>query len=184
MQCEVAGCLKPQRHGRKCYMHYHRMRYHGTTDDPRRPWQETFWSHVDKRGECWLWTSCLDRRGYGVFGATRAPSRSAHRLSWIIATGKDPGQLHVCHRCDNPPCVRPDHLFLGNDAANLGDMAAKKRSAWGERSSHAKLTANNVQQIRLLIAAGELHRVIAEQFGVSRTTIGDIKRRRSWHQLD
>lgn len=164
-------------------MHFHRLRYHGSTDDPRRPWQETFWSHVDKSGECWEWTSATDRAGYGMFGGTRAPMRAAHRLSWLLAYG-DPGENHVLHRCDNPPCVRPGHLFLGDDAVNHSDMASKKRSAWGERNAHAKLTSDQVLAIRAARAAGVLQRTLAERFGVTRTTISDIDRRHSWTHLD
>jgi hypothetical protein len=182
--CEVEGCEKPKGHGRKCFMHYRRMRYHGSTDDPRRPWLETFWSHVDKSNDCWVWTSSVDRRGYGLFGATRAPIRAAHRLSWYIATGEDPGTLHVCHHCDNPPCVNPAHLFLGNDAANHADMATKQRSSWGERSGHAKLTEGDVREIRQLAARGVRHAEIAERFSVSRVTVSDIHRRKSWYQLE
>jgi hypothetical protein len=179
--CEVPDCEKPRGHGRKCYMHYSRMRYHGSTDSPLRPWQDRFWEKVDRSGQCWVWTSATDRAGYGLLGG-RAPMRQAHRLSYLLAYG-DPGDYHVCHTCDNPPCVRPEHLFLGDDAANLGDMATKGRSAWGGSNSRAKLTAPQVHQIRELLAAGVLQREIAQQFDVSRPTVSDIKRGRSWYQL-
>ncbi len=162
-------------------MHYHRMRYHGSTDDPIRPWQKRFWAKVDKSGECWVWTSVTDRAGYGLLGG-RTPERSAHRLSYRIAYG-DAGESHVLHRCDNPPCVRPDHLFLGDDALNHADMANKGRSTWGERHRNAKLNRSEVREIRRLAASGVLHREIARRFNVSRATISDIHRRRSWYHL-
>jgi len=136
---------------------------------------------VDKSGDCWVWTAVTDRRGYGLLHG--APYRAAHRLSYLLAYG-DPAGLHVCHRCDNPRCVNPAHLFLGTDADNLGDMAAKGRSLWGERNMHAKLTVEQVLEIRRLAAdGGLLHREIAARFGVTRVTVTDIHRRRSWRHL-
>jgi FixJ family two-component response regulator len=96
----------------------------------------------------------------------------------------DPGSQHVLHRCDNPPCVNPAHLFLGLDKENKADMVAKKRSAWGEASGSAVLSEADVREIRSLIARGVYHRVIAERFGVSKTTVSDIHRKRSWYHLD
>jgi len=165
-----------------CYMHFGRWRKHGSTDDPVAPWQTRFWSKVDKAGGCWVWTSATDRSGYGLLGG-RAPERYAHRLSWRIVRG-DPGPRDVLHRCDNPPCVRPSHLFLGDDASNHADMASKRRSTWGERNVHAKLAADDVREIRRLAASGVRQRDIAERFNVSRVTVSDIHRRKSWYQLD
>ncbi|MFD4912850.1 hypothetical protein ACFWNR_06460 [Streptomyces virginiae] len=163
-------------------MHYHRLRYHGSTDRPGRSWEERFWEKVDKTPNCWIWTGARDRAGYGLLGGN-APMRAAHRLSRLLAVG-NPGDQHVLHRCDNPPCVRPDHLFVGDDATNHADMAAKLRSTWGEKNAHAKLTEGEVRQIRALLAQGMLHREIAGQFGISRGTVSDIHRGRSWKNLD
>ena len=180
--CKVDGCSKAVGQGGMCYMHYHRVRYRGTTDDPRRSWQERFWAKVDKGPACWEWQGAKDCAGYGMLGGN-APFRATHRLSYLIAHS-DPGPHHVLHRCDNPPCVRPDHLFLGDDSANHADMAAKKRGTWGEKNVHAKLTAEQVREIRLLLAAGHLHREIATRFGISRVTVSDIRRGKSWKNLD
>lgn len=180
--CNVDGCTKKVGQGGMCYMHYHRMRYHGTTDLVRQTWQERFWSKVDKSGSCWLWTAARDRAGYGLFGSTQAPGRAAHRLAYLLAN-EDPGERHVLHRCDNPPCVNPAHLFLGDDAANHADMASKLRSTWGEKNARAKLTVDQVRAIRSQLDEGVPHRVIAEAFGISRPTVSDILHRRSWYHL-
>lgn len=89
-----------------------------------------FWPKVEKTEHCWTWSGAKNRRGYGWLHngsrTTRKPMR-AHRASWEIHFGKIPDGLWVLHRCDNPPCVRPDHLFLGTRTDNMRDCAAKGR---------------------------------------------------------
>lgn len=93
--------------------------------------EERFWSKVNKDGPtqphmdtpCWVWTSSANY-GYGIFSAARI--QGAHRVSWWLAHGENPGSLYVCHKCDNPPCVRPDHLFLGTAADNNRDRMQKE----------------------------------------------------------
>jgi hypothetical protein len=163
-----------------CFMHQYRVRKFGSTDDPRPDWETRFWAKVQKGPGCWIWTAATDKRGYGMLQG--APIRAVHRLAYLLAYGA-PGDHHVCHRCDNPPCVNPAHLFLGTDADNLADMAAKGRSAWGEKNHHAKLTRDEVQEIRAMSRRGVLQRDIAARFNISRATVGDIIRGRSWAQL-
>jgi hypothetical protein len=89
-----------------------------------------FWSKVDKGGDCWVWTASLDRKGYGQIAITANGSkrpRGAHRVAWELTHGPIPSGLCVCHRCDNPRCVRPDHLFLGTVGDNNRDMWRKGR---------------------------------------------------------
>src|SRR6185437_10128924 len=116
---------------------------------------QRFWPKVavDPHG-CWQWTGKKDTHGYGVL--LRSPllpkQTLAHRFSWEIHNGPIPDRLCVCHRCDNPLCVRPDHLFLGSIADNNKDMWMKKRGRHrvftGSGHPRAKLTEHDVREIR------------------------------------
>jgi len=87
---------------------------------------ERFWSKVNKTNGCWLWTAAQNRAGYGVLNRDGIATL-AHRISYEFQHGPISGGLHVCHHCDTPACVRPDHLFLGTDATNAADRDAKRR---------------------------------------------------------
>lgn len=111
---------------------------------PRRrtPLEARFWSRVRKlESGCWEWTGCRYGAGYGVIGrgGFRGGQTPAHRVSWMIHRGDIPDGLLVCHTCDNPPCVNPDHLFLGTHTDNAHDAKRKGRLSNGER--HAKLVS-------------------------------------------
>lgn len=93
----------------------------------KRPLADRFWSKVDPTGHCWLWMGALNEHGYGVI---HGPERLAPRTAWELTFGSIPDGLDVLHRCDNPPCVRPSHLWLGTQRDNTADMIAKGRAAW------------------------------------------------------
>lgn len=101
-----------------------------------RPYLDRFWENVQKSNDgCWIWTASVSRAGYGdIWVGLRPGVRiiKVHRLSWEIHYGPIPDGLFVCHRCDNPRCVRPDHLFLGTHTDNMRDASAKGRL----RSTH------------------------------------------------
>lgn len=149
----------------------------------RTPAAVRLWARVAKQdGDgCWEWTGGGNDRGYGTLYDGEAGSLVyAHRLSWEIANREPAGERVVCHRCDNPPCVRPDHLFIGDTQANTADMVAKRRHAFGERNVHAKLTGSAAREIRDRHAAGEGVATLAAAYGISRSIITAIINWRIW----
>lgn len=121
-------------------------------------------------------------KGYGAF-QTATRRWLAHRASWVLHFGEIPGGLWVLHRCDNPACVRPSHLFLGTNRDNVQDAIAKKRMLVGERNGHSKLTGADVVQIRERLAAGERPTDLAPIFNVSRSLVSLIGSRLVWKHL-
>lgn len=156
----------------------------------RRPIEERFWERVERTNTCWLWTGkAKHQHGYGVLGrgGHQAGMVGAHRVSWEIHYGAIPKGMVVCHRCDVPACVRPDHLFLGTQADNMADAWEKGRrgtpSTKGERNGRAKLTWNEVRQIRTRWNAGNTQTELARIYGVPQTQISRIVRNLSWREV-
>jgi hypothetical protein len=106
---------------------------------------DRFWEKVDRSGECWVWIGGRRPNGYGAFYVGRRKV-GAHRVSYQLAFGVDPGDLDVLHRCDNPPCVRPDHLWLGTPVDNALDARAKGRLPGPWRGK--KLSPLHVEHMR------------------------------------
>jgi DNA-binding transcriptional regulator YiaG len=152
------------------------------SDRTRLTFEEAFWSKVIKRDSdhCWLWQGYRGTDGYGAFRFDHI-TRLAHRVAYELAVGPIPDGLWVLHRCDRTACVRPDHLFLGNNADNMADMVAKGRSLHGTRSPRAKLTEQSVEAIREIQKSGAMtQRKLAVLFGVSKSTISEIVRGAKW----
>lgn len=148
-----------------------------------------FWAKVDKSADCWLWKSTINAQGYGQYGKKingKTVSFKAHRVAWEITHGPiSTSKLYVCHRCDNPPCVRPDHLFLGTQFDNMKDMTSKGRGNAGERHGLSKLTLAQVKEIRALRAGGGLTcKAIGERYGVAHTAISRICTGKRWGRAD
>lgn len=161
---------------------------------------DRFWAKVNKSGprptsgdavgNCWAWTASTDQHGYGCFGVGKSVVK-APRISWEIAFGPIPKsenkktRLCVLHRCDNPACVNPTHLFLGTQADNMLDKVRKGRanSPRGESAAKAKLTNEEVLRIRAEYAAGCGLRALGRRYGVYHSAIFKIVRMKSWRHL-
>ena len=131
-----------------------------------------FWAKVDQSDDCWLWTGCVDKEGYGRFRIGSPTTYSTHRVSYAIAKG-EPGQKSVCHSCDNPRCVNPEHLWIGVQLDNIRDRDEKNRCC-------KMLT---IEQVREILASREIYRRLGNRYGVSSVTICDIKTGRTWNRV-
>lgn len=154
---------------------------------------------------CWLWLGAKSSGKYGTMSHAGKNQR-AHRLAWAAFRGSIPHGSCVCHHCDNPGCINPDHLFLGTFADNNADRRKKHRDAWfnapeeraaclqkarnivrdrnlyarGENQGHARLTTTKVRAIREMSKLGRTQREIAAIFGVAQTTVQAVLSGRSW----
>lgn len=125
---------------------------------------------------CWLWAGRESGRGYGLFR-----NGLAHRASVALFSGKPPAADQVvCHRCDTPACVNPDHLFLGSHADNSQDARRKGRLATGEHVGSAKLTTDDVETIRL---TDDSLKNFARRYGVTVGAIRKIRMRHTWRHV-
>lgn len=140
-------------------------------------------SHSRREGECLVWTFGRDRDGYGRVSIARKYKR-VHRVSWEISNGPIPDGLDVLHHCDNPPCRKESHLFLGTQAENTADKVRKNRHSVGVKNGRAKLTNNDVREIRLQYARGGItQRELAIAFNLCRTSIFYILHSVNWRHL-
>lgn len=187
-RCGLEGCERTHKGHGLCELHLERLKRTGTTDDPPAPSvADRFWAKVDKRGpdECWLWTAVVNEHGYGVMrpeGLRSGPTVKAHRISLTLA-GIDIDGRYVLHSCDNRRCVNPAHLSPGDHKENVADMMSRQRQARGSRNGHAKLTEQQVAQIRERATQGDRRRQLADEFGVSETTIHRIVTRQGWRHV-
>lgn len=149
---------------------------------------ERFWLKVNKSDDgCWEWNAVKNVKGYGQFSDRNyyagGKTRGAHRWSWEFTYGDIPDGLFVCHRCDNPGCVRPDHLFLGTNSDNQRDSVAKGRAQRrGEQARHVKLNEMQVRVIRRLEGVLSIKK-IAKIFDTAPTNVWHIQKRQNWAHI-
>lgn len=153
-----------------------------------------FWSQVDQSGECWMWIGARNQRGYGQFGL-RGRNFRVPRIAWTIYHGAWPGPLFVLHHCDMPPCVRPDHLFLGTGRDKMADARRKGRlltgdnhplrrrpecAARGERNGNVSLTQEIVDRLRAAAPLAPSISALARDFALNRSTVSQAVRGTTW----
>lgn len=160
-----------------------------------------FWRKVNKQESCWLWTGTSLSKGYGLVRNECGKNQGSHRFSWRIHFGEIPDGLSVLHKCDNPLCVNPDHLFLGTQQENLRDMVNKNRQASGDDNGARKrielmprgvkhgmavLDDWTVRYIRERYRPNDPSnniKAIALDLGVGKTTVRCVVARRTWKHV-
>ncbi len=153
--------------------------------------EKRFWDRVQKSDGCWEWTGSRNKGGYGQLGVGSRTDGSrdnlaTHRLSWRIHFGDIPSKMCVLHQCDNPACVRPEHLYIGTHQDNMRDRNSKGRNAQltGEKHGASKLTEIQVRKIRSEYIRGITSQsMLAASYGVSRVSISLIVNRVNWKHI-
>lgn len=146
--------------------------------------EERFWEKIKKAGssECWEWVAYKDIGGYGIIAVNKI-TQKAHRVSWILHYGEIPDGMFVLHKCDNPACVNPDHLFLGTQQENIQDMVNKKRHSRHESHRSAKLTRQDVKDIIELRRQKISMRKIADMYNITNCTVHSICQGIAWREV-
>lgn len=153
----------------------------------QRDYRPVFWSRVEKTEDCWNWKGAIQRDGYGHFKSADK-TVSSHRYAYEQMVGPIASGMDLLHSCDNRRCVNPAHLRQGTHGENMLEAKAKRRHAHGVRSHHAKLTEDQVREIRRLwIRTGYRKtnaKELSERFGVTTGTICGIARRYIWEYVE
>lgn len=159
-----------------------------------------FWGYIAKKdiNECWLWTGSTVGRGYGRMSFGRHRTLRSHRVAYLLHYGLWPGELLVCHKCDNPPCCNPHHLFLGTSDDNIKDAVKKGRmisgDQWqakhpnhvkrGSQNHTSKLTEAQVLEIRERVAKKEMPQYQLQKiYRICQRTMYLIVHRKSWTHI-
>ncbi|MDV4166197.1 HNH endonuclease [Rhizobium leguminosarum] len=189
MKCSIPFCQYEVFATGLCSRHYTAKRKYGDPTVVKQVQhhgispEERFFRFVGLRSGCWKWIGSTDPNGYGRMNVSGKPIL-AHRISYTIHRGQIPKGMVVCHSCDNPNCVNPDHLFLGTQADNVTDMHNKgraiKRALSGENHGNAKLTEEAVKEIR---NSKESTSSLARKFGVSRAVVYAARERKTWTHI-
>lgn len=199
-QCELPDCEASHYARGFCARHYERFRIYGDPNmsrppimpkqnEPRLSAEERFWLLVDKsegqgpNGDCWEWKAGRTPAGYGWFRVTtRQPPVTALRFSLQIKLGRKVNAFAL-HTCDNPACVRPEHLYEGTARQNVKDRDDRQRTATGERHGKSKYTTIQIAQAKKLLSRNVRPIDVAKQTGLSYATVSAIKHNRYWNHI-
>lgn len=198
--CSLTDCGYPHKAKSFCAKHYRRFLIHGDPlivlpnyvfQIPVIPDMKTHFENKFKKipGHCWVWEGAKDKHGYGNFSfhINSSPKKykkyRASVFSYETYIGVIPKGMLVCHSCDNTSCVNPDHLFIGTPQDNMTDMVNKERCLYGHRNHKAKLTPEQVLDIRERLSGGKrIMAQIAREYKVHYTTIKSLKYRKTWNK--
>lgn len=152
---------------------------------------DRFWCKVDIKGvnDCWEWQAAKFPNGYGSFRVNSTRTSVAHRIAFLLHTGNLSDDKIICHTCDNPSCVNPNHLFEGTHSDNANDMvskgrhSSKNRNQKGELNNCAKLNAKIVLKIRSLYTQGKTQKEISLLTNVNKANVWCIVHRKSWQHI-
>jgi hypothetical protein len=147
------------------------------------PAEKRFWKYVEKTPTCWIWVGGITGAGYGAFRDKNRTYISAHKFSWKYHFGEIEKGKELCHRCDNPPCVNPNHLWLGTAKENAEDSCAKNRRSHGMGRPLHKLKNENIPEIKNLYKSGMSQKCIGEKFSVSQNTIWCVVNNMTWKNI-
>lgn len=143
------------------------------------PVEDRFWRLVQKSEGCWIWTGGSSSAGYGRFAIHAHQMVGAHRFSYALVHGPIPDGLFICHTCDNPPCVRPDHLFAGTPQENSTDCVQKQRRP-DQRGKGTKLTRERADEIKRRVSEGASQANVAREYGISPSHVSRIMSGHLW----
>lgn len=189
LPCPVEGCTRNRWYGGYCHAHARRNARYGNplgVAPPRPPVDEValFWANVTpgEPFDCWPWRGSVAASGYGIY-SVKGVQYKAHRFACSIGIGRkiDDDKM-ACHRCSNPICVNPSHLYEGDGLANAGDMVAAGNSQRGTKNFHNRLTPAQVQEVRGMLG-GRTAREVADLYGVGPSSIRHIWRGTNWAWL-
>ena len=191
--CDIDGCSKPVSAKGKCGTHYKAAwaRARREPPSPRPQLIDRLMRSVSKTETCWLWSGTVSDSGYGVISDSSGHPRvkKVHRVVYAHFVGEIPNGMMVCHRCDVPLCVNPEHLWLGTNADNMRDMGEKGRSLFhkrnfvGENHGNSKLTESQVRAIRQRRADGLTFAAIGAEFNISTSSAHLVCAGRSWRHV-
>lgn len=197
--CSFDNCERKIQARGLCNTHYNQMRVAGRLEEfskaasrPKVPLFERFktigWTVTDN--DCWEWNGSRNARGYGQINSGRKSKSGnylpvlAPRVAWSMAYGELSSEQVVCHKCDNPKCVNPKHLFLGTRADNNADMAKKGRTLNGEYRPQAKLSDLDIALIRETYASGKYSQAqVAKMFSISASHVSMVVNRKRRGEL-